>query len=487
MLIYTRKREEMVYLERYYDRIKFLETILDNMPEPIYVLDKRGNFIYVNRAMIDLSGASKKTLLGYDMYQLAREGFIERAVSESVLAEKRQLSFFQDVVSHRGKRYRQLNTVTPVFDSNGNIEYMVAVLLPMDDLNQRLHTADGTGVYGSMMIPAELRVNDRDIIAESPAMKRVLELAKALSDVDISVLITGETGCGKDVVAHLIHNLGRRKEGSFVTINCASLPENLLEAELFGYVKGAFTGASSTGKRGLIEEADGGTLFLDEINSMPLTLQGKLLQALESKSFTKVGSTKSTSVNFRVLAASNQDLQLCVQNGTFRQDLYYRLNVMPIEIPPLREREEDIEPLVNYFLRHYGEKYDRPRCLSQKAMLQLKVYDWPGNVRELKNLVERLVVISSGDVIEINELPPSTAFHGTSREDRRWAFESPTIPPLPLIDEQSDGFSLDNYMEQCERILIKQALDRFGSTYKAAEFLKSSQSTIARRKVKYGL
>ena len=472
-------------MEKPYNQIKFLETILDNMPEPVYVLDKRGRFIYVNRALIDISGTTKKVLLEYDMYRMAREGIIERAVSDDVLKQKRPLSFFQDVVNLQGRRHRQLNTVTPVFDSNGNVEYMIAVLLPLNNLNQRMHSANSSSKYTTLN-PSLMQVNDRKVIAESSAMKQVLELAKALSDVDTAVLITGETGSGKDVVAHLIHNLGRRSNGAFVPINCASLPENLLEAELFGYVKGAFTGASSTGKKGLIEEADGGTLFLDEINSMPLALQGKLLQALETKSFTKVGSTKSTRVDFRVLAASNQDLNLCVQNGTFRQDLYYRLNVMPINIPPLRERVEDIEPLVNYFLQHYGEKYDRPRYLSQKVMHQLQAYDWPGNVRELKNLVERLIITSSGDVIEISELP-STALNRNAHDDQHWFYEAPSLPPFPLIDELPEGFSLNSYMEQCERALLKQVLDRCGSTYKAAQYLKTSQSAIARRKAKYDL
>lgn len=466
-------------------QVKFLETVLDNMQEPVYVLDNKGNFIYVNRALIDLSGSTKKVLLSYNMYRMEQEGIIDRAVSVDVLKYKRTFSFFQDVINFRGRSHRQLNTVTPIFDSNGNVEFVVAVILPINMLNQKIHSAH-TSTHFSTLDPTSMRLDSREVIAESPAMKQVLALAKALSEVDTAVLITGETGCGKDVVAHLIHKLGARKHAPFVEINCASLPENLLEAELFGYTAGAFTGAMPGGKLGLIESAAGGTLFLDEINSMPLPLQGKLLRAIETKTFTKVGAVKITKVDFRVLAAANQDLAECVQAGTFRQDLYYRLNVMPIQIPPLRERPEDIEPLVNSFLCHYGEKYGRPRCVSDKVMRQMRAYDWPGNVRELKNLVERMVITSSGEVIEINELPHS-ALALSAHEDGPWAHDGYFLPPTLLMGDPRSGFSLEQYMEQCESALLKRVLEQCGSTYKAAEYLKTSQSAIARRKAKYGL
>ncbi len=472
-------------MDKAYRQVKFLETILDNMQEPIYVLDKHGKFIYVNRALIDLSGSTKEVLLTYTMYRMAEEGIIERAVSEDVLKYKHAFSFFQDVVNFRGQRHRQLNMTSPIFDSNGNVEFIVAVLLPLNLLTQQIHSAN-SGSRHNTLDPSRMRVDNREVVAESPAMRQVLELARALSEVDTAVLVTGETGCGKDVVAHLIHSLGHRSKGRFVSINCASLPETLLEAELFGYAKGAFTGASSAGKRGLFEEADGGTLFLDEINSMPLALQGKLLQAIETKRFTKVGSVKSTTVDFRVLAASNQDLAACVQNGSFRQDLYYRLNVMPVYIPPLRERQEDIEPLANYFLRHYGDKYGRPRYLSAKAMLQLKSHSWPGNVRELKNLIERMIITSSGEVIEISEIPGSS-LNPSLPEESHPAQASYFLPPSLLLDDVPEDFSLNFYMEQCERALLQQVLKRCGSTYKAAQYLKTSQSGIARRKAKYNL
>lgn len=473
------EREEAV------GRVKFLETLLDNIQEPVYVLDHQGRFIYVNRALIDLAGSTKKILLSYDMYRMAQEGIIDRAVSDDVLKYKRAFSFFQDVVNFQGKHHRQLNTVTPIFDRNGNVEYIVAVILPINTLNQKVHSAN-EGVASSSLNLGPMKLDNKEVIAQSPAMKQVLALVQALAQVDTAVLITGETGCGKDVVAHLLHKLGPRSGGPFMEINCASLPESLLEAELFGYTPGAFTGASAGGKLGLIEAAAKGTLFLDEINSMPLSLQSKLLRALETKSFTKVGAVKSTTVDFRILAASNQDLWACTQNGTFRQDLYYRLNVMPIHIPPLRERKEDIVPLINYYLCHYGEKYGRPRCVSQHVMRQMADYDWPGNVRELKNQVERMVIMSSGDVIEISDLPSNALGHGV-HDDGPWAHNGSFLAPDVLLSERLPDFSLQRYMEYCERTLLSHVLKQCGSTYKAAEYLKTNQSAIARRKAKYGL
>lgn len=433
-----------------YDQVKFLETILDNIPEPIYVLDKHGKFIYVNRALIDLSGTTKKALLEYDMYRMAREGIIERAVSDDVLKYKRPLSFFQDVVNLRGKPHRQLNTVTPIFDRNGNIEYMIAVLLPLHRLNQRIHAAN-SGQPSTTLNPQLFRVNDREVIAESRAMKQVLELAKTMSDLDTAVLITGETGCGKDVVARLIHNLGRRSKHPFITVNCASLLESLLEAELFGYSAGAFTGAASGGKPGLIDASAGGTLFLDEINSMPLPLQGKLLQAIETKSFTRVGSVKSKTVDFRVVAASNQDLAVCVHNGTFRQDLYYRLNVFPIFLPALRERPGDLEDLVRCLLARYSELYHRKaEDLEPEAAELLRRQAWRGNIRELENVVTRVLIRVPEDQKSLTRADFAAVLPQAAVARER--------PPEP----HGMGATLAQVLEETERACIRQALEQCG-------------------------
>ncbi len=239
-----------------------------------------------------------------------------------------------------------------------------------------------------------------EIIAESPSMKEVLEKAKRVSPFDTTVLITGESGTGKEVIARFIHKNSKRKDKEFIPINCGAIPDELLEAELFGYKKGAFTGATSD-KKGIIEEADGGTLFLDEIGDLPLNLQVKLLRVLQEGEIKPIGSNKAKKVDVRFLAATNQDLEKLIKEGKFREDLYYRLNVIKIHIPPLRERKEDIIPLAKFFIKKYSTKYNiKPKLLSEKAISQLLSYNWPGNVRELENTIERAVLMTTGDIID---------------------------------------------------------------------------------------
>jgi len=238
-----------------------------------------------------------------------------------------------------------------------------------------------------------------DIVAESKKMKEILETAKKVAPFDATVLITGESGTGKEVLAKFIHKNSKRKDKPFIAINCGAIPDELLEAELFGYKKGAFTGASSD-KKGLIEEADGGTILLDEIGDLPLNLQVKLLRLLQEGEIKPLGSSKTKKVDVRFIAATNQNLEQLVKEGKFREDLYYRLNVIKIHIPPLKERKEDILPLTKFFIKKYSMKYNiKPKTLSEKAISELLSYDWPGNVRELENTIERLVLMTSGDII----------------------------------------------------------------------------------------
>ncbi len=239
-----------------------------------------------------------------------------------------------------------------------------------------------------------------DIIAESPQMKRIVRHIESIAPSDVTVLITGESGVGKEVVAKLIHKKSKRKNKPFVAINCGAIPKELLESELFGYVKGAFTGASSN-KKGLIEEANGGTLFLDEIGELPIDLQVKLLRVLQENEIRPIGSNKSKEINVRFIAATNKNLEEMVKKGLFRKDLFYRLNVIPIHIPPLRERKEDIVPLAKYFIKKFCLKYNVPeKELTKNAIQQLLNYNWDGNVRELEHMIERAVIITNGNKID---------------------------------------------------------------------------------------
>ncbi len=244
------------------------------------------------------------------------------------------------------------------------------------------------------------KVLSEEIIAESYQMKTILDTAKKISPFDTTVLITGESGTGKEILAKYIHRNSKRKNKPFIAVNCGAIPEDLLEAELFGYKRGAFTGAY-TDKAGIIEEANGGTLFLDEIGELPLNLQVKLLRVLQEGEIKPLGSSKTKKINVRFIAATNRNLEKMVQEGKFREDLYYRLNVIRIEIPPIRERKGDILPLAKFFIKKYCAKYNLPpKILSEEAISELLSYSWPGNVRELENLIERAVLINQDDVIK---------------------------------------------------------------------------------------
>ena len=310
-----------------------------------------------------------------------------------------------------------------------------------------------------------------NIIGRSKALLGVLQLASRVAQRNSTVLVRGETGTGKELLARAIHHNSRRNSQPFVTINCGAIPAELLEAELFGYTRGAFTGAQAA-KPGRIELADGGTLFLDEIGELPLDMQVKLLRLLQHGELDKVGSTAPRTVDVRVIAATHRNLAAMIEDGTFREDLYYRLAVVPLELPPLRERKEDIPELVQHLFRKHKDKHDLPRLrLSPEVLPYLNAYRWPGNVRELENVVERLVVLSSGEEVFAAELPPEIA----TSTPRRDSFS------LHLPDE---GISL----EGVERELLLRALERFDwNQTQAARYLDISRRTLIYRMEKHGL
>ncbi|WP_297453599.1 sigma-54 dependent transcriptional regulator [Persephonella sp.] len=269
-----------------------------------------------------------------------------------------------------------------------------------------------------------------EIIVESKKMRDIIETAKKVAPFDATVLITGESGTGKEVIARFIHKHSKRAKKSFIAINCGAIPENLLEAELFGYQKGAFTGADFD-KKGLIEEANGGTLFLDEIGELPLNLQVKLLRVIQEQEIKPLGSNKSKKINVRFIAATNKNLEKLVKIGAFREDLYYRLNVIKVNIPPLRKRKEDIIPLAQFFIKKYSLKYGiKPKTLSKKAEEDLLNYDWPGNVRELENTIERLLLTTSGNTIRKIFKKSSTVDNLKKFRDAKEEFEKRYIEKL---------------------------------------------------------
>ncbi len=315
-----------------------------------------------------------------------------------------------------------------------------------------------------------------NFIGKSEAMQKVFALIRRVAETDSTVLVTGESGTGKELVARAIHAIGRRKNRPFVTLNCGALPESLLESELFGYMKGAFTGAN-TNKQGLFESAHGGTIFLDEISATTSAFQVKLLRVLQEREFMRVGGTTGIRVDVHIIAASNQDLDAEVAKGTFREDLYYRLNVIPIAMPALRDRKEDILPLVEFFLRKAAEKDRRSqlRHVAPEAAQALLQYPWPGNVRELQNLVERLVVTVPGDTISAEHVPH------VDPQDLPCGTELPADIP-------DGGIDLETMLTGAEKTLLLKALEKTGGVKtEAAKLLGLTFRSFRHRLHKYGL
>lgn len=302
-----------------------------------------------------------------------------------------------------------------------------------------------------------------DFIAKDPVTLDLLNLVKKIAKVDSSVLITGETGAGKEVIANLIHKLSSRSKEKFVKINCTTLPENLLESELFGYEKGAFTGAAKEGKKGLLEISNHGTLLLDEIGDMPLSIQVKLLRFLQENEIYKLGGTNPIKLDVRILAATNKNLPELIKEGKFREDLYYRLNVVPIYVPPLRERPSDIPALIDYFLAKYNGKYWLSKKLSPNVRKLLTNYQWPGNIRELQNLIERLIVTTDGDLIDIINLPNTY------------------LTESNLLSLDFEIVSLQDARTIFERNYIMKALNKYKSIRRTAKVLGVDHSTILRK------
>jgi Nif-specific regulatory protein len=285
-------------------------------------------------------------------------------------------------------------------------------------LNAQVKAREENLIRANLSLMADVSEKCRNFFAtgKSPAMLEVHNLIRKVSPTRATVLLLGESGTGKTLVARIIHELGDRSKGPFIKVNCAALPENLLESELFGYEKGAFTGASET-KPGRVEEAGGGTIFLDEIGELPLTIQSKLLRFLQDKEFERLGSSKTRRVDVRIIAATNKDLETSVRDGLFRQDLYYRLNVFPIMVPPLNKRPEDIAPLVNFFSQKMSREYGFRLKLTPQAESVLLKYSWPGNVREMENLMERLAIIFGDRTIDLSELSPYVSNFARAQKD----------------------------------------------------------------------
>lgn len=438
------------------------KVIFDYSVDSLFLTDGKGKILKVNAAYEKKVGVKRNEVEGKHVEDMVSEGFYSPSVVSLVLQEKRPLTMMQSSADIA----KAITTSTPVFDKEGNIFRIVSnarLLEEMIMLSEYFKKIDEVKSNNSSC-------ERKSIVFKSEVMKKLTGLLSRVAQAEAGILITGESGCGKSFFARFIHAESKRAKGNFVEINCAAIPEGLMESELFGYETGAFSGAKKGGKIGLIELANQGTLFLDEIGDMPLALQAKLLQVIQNKQITRVGGEKPIDIDVRIISATNKNLGEMVKNGSFRHDLYFRLNVIPIYVPSLREREEDIWPLAEYFIDKYCEKYQKRIVFSQKVIERLNRYDWPGNIRELENLIERLIVTDENGLIMLEHLPKNIIFR-TEKE-----------PKGVMINKI---LTLQEAIEQVEKQLVINAYKIYNSSYKVAGALGISQAAAFRKIKKY--
>lgn len=439
-----------------------LDDIIESSYDGLLVINRDGEILRANTAFMRLVGIDK---LPGDIKKLEDDKIIYPVSSLLAIKEKRRISVLQE--SAMGRKF--LATSNPIYDDMGNL---IRIVVNLRDINEliKLKVQFEEYEYRQQIKPKKLaKLSEDNIVVNSREFGEVLNTAANVAKVDSTVLILGESGVGKEIVAKFIHNVSPRSKKPFIALNCGSIPETLIESELFGYETGAFTGAKREGKKGLFELADKGTLFLDEIGDLPFLMQVKLLKVIQEKQIMRIGGTKFTDVDVRIIAATNRDLKKMVKDGLFRADLYYRLNVVPVTVPPLRVRKDDILPLAYHFLEKYNKKYGLKKVFNRDIEHVLLSYDWPGNVRELENIVERLVVTVKNDVININDVPEYIY-------DLNTASMGITINNI---------MPLKNAVDEVEKQLIVKTYELYKNTYKIAEILGVNQSTVVRKIKKY--
>lgn len=440
-----------------------LQRVIDALSDGVYITDGNGVTVTMNKGYERITGIPKSHLIGMHMSEVVKAGFISRSVSLEVLKELRAITIIQTI----GNDHKIFVSGTPMFDEQGRIEYVVTTARDITELLQAKRAEEQLEqllklreLYGTSIANDETQ--ETFIISRNT--KACYDLAKKVAASSAKMLIQGETGTGKTLLANTIHQYSKVCDGPFIELNCAAMPESLLEAELFGYVAGAFTGASVKGKVGLLEAANNGTLFLDEIGDLPLTLQAKLLKVIAENRFIPVGGTEFKVTNFRLISATHYDLKKQVEEKLFREDLLYRLNVVPIHLPPLRERNDEVQPLLEHYLQYFNSKYELDCHWHKDVIAQLSCYDWPGNIRELINLTERLVVTADQSLITVAQLPNEFSLK------------------LPLNYEKR---SLKSQVESLEQHLIADAMKEYGTTRAAANALGIDQSTLVKKQKRW--
>jgi PAS domain S-box-containing protein len=451
--------------------------IVENMDDNVFVTDGEGKVLYVNPSYVKNTGILPEDVLGRYVSDILSEGkLFKGGVTMDVIREKQKCMRLSTVLKSGTARYGYVVGV-PIFRKNGDIAFIVStshILYSFKELagdyERFVNLLDNMKTPPIQILDSENQKEAlRIMVGSSDVFHRLSHVIERSASTDATVLITGESGVGKEVLADEINKRSARNNKPFIKVNCAAIPSELLESELFGYEQGSFSGAGKNGKQGLFELANKGTLLLDEIGSMPIELQPKLLRAIQDHEIIRVGGTKSIKLDIRIIALTNDDLQKKIAAGSFRQDLYYRINVIPICIPPLRERAEDILYLTEYFLNKFSEQYDRRITLDEETKKILKLYNWPGNIRELENIMEYLTIFAPEDgVIESASIRNVLGMSANSAQDA----------PYTTLSE-----AMGNY----EKDILQKTLDSSRTLREAANTLGIDISTVSRKIKQYNL
>lgn len=437
------------------------------LADDMMLSDAEGVILWVSENYEKNFGFAHGSIVGKSAFDLEQDGTFNPCITAEVLRQKKKITTTQTI----NRVHKNVMTVgIPLFDKAGALKYAVCFnTVSMEQINviqqNYRNLQNSLQQYTQEIAELRIRATSTSIVVKSAAMQRLWTLIQNTANTKANILITGETGVGKSAIAKAIHNMSSRANGPFIEVNCAVLHENLIESELFGYEKGAFTGAASGGKIGKIELANHGTLFLDEIGELPHHIQSKLLQLIQEKTIERLSGTRRIELDFRLLVATNRNLEEEVQRGLFRSDLFYRLNVIRIHIPPLRQRPEDILPLAHQFLERFCGEYGKQLALSPRFVAFLEQYSWPGNVRQLENLMERLVITAQDPILDVTALP--VEFTGG---------DTPLPAPTGTLAERMDAF---------EGQIIRDSYRRCGTTVAVAKELGISQATAARKIAKY--
>lgn len=451
---------------------KLLQFIIDNSSCATIVIDKNEVVITTNHEHEKLTGYPTSFLTGMTITEMIDKKIIHDSSMRKVLEQKQTVVLEQLSHSRSGTDFSLMVKAVPYIGETGEIEYVICYLFDISEKRKMIEDLASSNLKYSMELFQMKKdsAENAGIIYRSPLMKTVMDKADIIAKTDSTALVLGESGVGKSLIARYLHNNSFRADNTFLTINCGAVPDALIESELFGYEKGAFTGAQARGKKGLVELADGGTLFLDEIGDMPYDLQVKLLRLLQEKEFFRIGGTSPIKVDTRIIAATNVNLKEKIQEKKFREDLYYRLNVLNLQIPPLRERREDIPVLTETFKQKFNERYQLSKSFSNEAITFLSGLQLQGNVRELENLIERLILFSDSKIIDLKDL-----HNIIEPEEQEKAVFTPHI----------ENCTYKELREEFEQKVFAEAKQLYQTTIEIGRHLQIDQSTVSRKLKKY--